>query len=305
TLLLTFFYRKMSQLIEAGHLFIAQPPLFKVKKGRRETYFKDEGELDRHLMQRAVENRKVMIPSIGSEYSGEELARRLEQMIAYSKCLERISRRGYPVEILNEFLRVGAGEEILSDEKWLREALEPLRQQGREAEVVRDEEHNLYQIVPGVNANGYRWLKPIGRDFLAGPEYRNLRSLYDKIEPFENPPLVVTREAPPPQGGGEKDQQQAQGDHREELGSRVELIDYLLAAGKKGLHIQRYKGLGEMNPDQLWDTTMNPESRVLLEVKIDDEVFADEIFTVLMGDSVEPRRHFIEENALDVHNLDI
>jgi DNA gyrase subunit B len=304
TLLLTFFYRKMGQIIQSGNLYIAQPPLFKVKKGRSEIYFKDERELNRHLMLRAVENRRVLIPSLEREYAGDVLAKLLEQMIAYGKHLDRLSRRGYPLPILNEFLRVGAGEEILADRDWLEEALEPLRKQGLNASVVRDEEHNLYQIVPGGNGNGYRWLRPIGRNFLAAAEYRTLRDLYQEIEPFENPPLVVSEDGKtkPPEVGKPAEDSKSK---LTELNSREELIEYLLAAGKRGLHIQRYKGLGEMNPDQLWDTTMDPETRVLLQVKIDDEVFADEIFTVLMGDAVEPRRHFIQENALEVQNLDI
>jgi DNA gyrase subunit B len=309
TLLLTFFYRKMPQVIAAGHLFIAQPPLFKVKKGRSEVYFKDERELDRHLIWRAAENRKVVITDLEQEYSGEELARRLEQMIAYRKHVERLGRRGYPTEILKEFLQVGADEGILADKKWLEEALEPLRQQGYAAEVVRDEEHNLYKIAPVQGGNGGTdaVFMPIGRAFLIAAEYRTLLSLYQEVEPFESPPLAVMEvDAGPGEGKAPKAQNEADAKQREHvLESREELIEFLLAAGKKGLHIQRYKGLGEMNPDQLWDTTMNPEARVLLQVKIDDEVFADEIFTVLMGDAVEPRRHFIEENALEVHNLDI
>ncbi len=308
TLLLTFFYRKMAQVIQAGHLYIAQPPLFKVKKGRKESYFKDERGLNRHLMIRAVDNRRLYIPALEREYSGEELARLLEQMINYGKHMERLSRRGYPMEILNEFLRVGAGEEILAEREWLEEALEPLRQRGLDAQVVRDEEHNLFQIVPGDSGNGgSRWVKPIGRNFMAAAEYQTLRTLYQEIEPFENPPLIIFEDGV---GGspaaGEKDEAEGTSERRQTvLSSREELMEYLLSAGKKGLQIQRYKGLGEMNPDQLWETTMNPETRVLLQVKIDDEVFADEIFTVLMGDAVEPRRNFIQENALEVQNLDI
>ena len=308
TLLLTFFYRKMPQVIAAGHLYIAQPPLFKVKKGRSEVYFKDERELDQHLIARAAENRKVTIPELQKEYSGEELARRLEQMIAYGKHLDRLASRGYPTELLIEFLRVGADEGILADKTWLEEALEPLRQQGHDATVERDEEHNLYKIVPGAEiADAARFLPVIGREFLVAAEYRTLLSLYQDIEPFESPPLIVTDDGESGKPG--KPAKPSKNDEPKSgekvLESREALIEFLVTTGKKGLHIQRYKGLGEMNPEQLWDTTMNPETRVLLQVKVDDEVFADEIFTVLMGDAVEPRRHFIEENALEVHNLDI
>jgi DNA gyrase subunit B len=301
TLLLTFFYRKMPAVITAGYLYIAQPPLFKVKKGKSEVYFKDERGLDRHLIARAAENRKVVIPELGKEYSGDDLARGLEQLIAYGKHLELLARRGYPTELLVEFLRVGADEAILADKQWLEEALAPLRQQGWEATVVRDEEQNLFKIVPhGVNGETDRFMPTIDREFLTAAEYRTLLSLYREIEPFESTPLIVTTDGK--LTGTEKGEQKTED---QTLESREELIQTLLGAGKKGLHIQRYKGLGEMNPDQLWDTTMNPETRVLLQVKIDDEVFADEIFTVLMGDAVEPRRNFIEENALDVQNLDI
>jgi DNA gyrase subunit B len=297
TLLLTFFFRKMPQIIAGGHIYIAQPPLYKVKKGKKEIYFKDDRELDRHLLLRAVENRSVRIPALEVEYAGEELATRLEKMVAFRKHLERLSKRGYPTVILNQLLEGGADESILSNREWLEEALEPIRELGLEATVLPDEEHHLFQIVPAETTNGHRWVKPIGRDFLAAPEYRTLLELYQEVQPFERSPLVV-RES---KGDGEDP---GVADERE-VRTKEELVDYLYAAGKKGLTIQRYKGLGEMNPTQLWDTTMDPETRVLLRVTIDDEVDADEIFTVLMGDQVEPRRNFIEENALEVVNLDI
>jgi DNA gyrase subunit B len=298
TLLLTFFFRKMNQVIEAGHLYIAQPPLYKVKKGKKEVYFKDDRELDRHLLLRAVENRTVRLPALGKEYSGEDLASRLEKMVAFRKHLDRLAKRGYPAVILREFLSAGADETILSNKEWLEEALDPIaREHGLEATVMPDEEHQLYKIVPGQNTNGTRWVKPIGREFLAAAEYRTLRELYQEVEDFERPPIVVSEGTAPPEGEAPAE--------RRELASKEELIDYLLAAGKKGLQIQRYKGLGEMNPTQLWDTTMDPETRVLLQVTVDDQVDADGIFTVLMGDAVEPRRQFIEENALEVVNLDI
>jgi len=303
TLLLTFFFRKMNQVIDGGYLYIAQPPLYKVKRGKKEVYFKDDRELDRHLLLRAVENRTVRIPALNKEFSGEDLANRLEKMVAFRKHLERLAKRGYPTVILKEFLSAGADETILSDKQWLEEALDPItREHGLEATVMPDEEHQLYKIVPGQNTNGYRWVKPIGREFLAAAEYRTLRELYQEVEDFERPPIVVSETAPKGDGGEPVD---ASASERRELASKEELIDYLLAAGKKGLQIQRYKGLGEMNPTQLWDTTMDPETRVLLQVTVDDQVDANEIFTVLMGDAVEPRRAFIEENALEVVNLDI
>jgi len=303
TLLLTFFFRKMAQVIEAGYLYIAQPPLYKVKRGKKEVYFKDDRELDRHLLLRAVENRTVRIPALGKEYSGEDLANRLEKMVAFRKHLDRLAKRGYPAVILKEFLSAGADETILSNKEWLEEALAPItREHGLEATVMADEEHQLYKIVPGQNTNGYRWVKPIGREFLAAPEYRTLRDLYQEVEDFERPPIVVSESAPAVDGEAADS---VAAPERRELANKEELIDYLLAAGKKGLSIQRYKGLGEMNPTQLWDTTMDPETRVLLQVTVDDQVDADEIFTVLMGDAVEPRRQFIEENALEVVNLDI
>ena len=222
TLLLTFFYRKMPQIIEQGHLYIAQPPLYKVKRGKKETYFKDDRDLDRHLLYRAVENRSVRIPALDVEFEGDALAERLEQMVAFRKHLDRLGQRGYPAIILNEFLRVGADEDMLGDKDWLEQALDPFRDQGLEATVLPDEEHNLYQIVPGANTNGYRWVKPIGRDFMAAAEYRTLADLYQHIEPFENPPLIVS----------ERDKEGALLQEKT-IESQEELMDYLLAAGRR------------------------------------------------------------------------
>ena len=295
TLLLTFFYRKMPQIVDQGHLYIAQPPLYKVKKGKKETYFKGERELDHHLLRRAVENRKVRVPALETEYSGEELAEGLEKMMLFRKHLERLSKRGYPDIILSELLRVGADESMLANREWLEEALQPFRDEGLKASVLPDEEHKLFKIVPSEETNGHRWIKPIGREFMAAAEYRTLLELYKDVEPFDNPPLVVSEL-------GSDDSVDVP---EKEISSQSELIDHLLSVGKKGLHVQRYKGLGEMNPNQLWETTMDPEDRILLRVTVDDEVDADQIFTVLMGDAVEPRRNFIEENALEVSNLDI
>ena len=294
TLLLTFFHRKMPQVIENGYLYIAQPPLYKVKQGKKEIYFKDDRGLDQHLLDRAVTNRSVKIPALSKEYSGEELATRLEQMVRFRKRLDRLSQRGYPEVILNEFLRVGADETMLTNKEWLEEALSPFKEKGLLATVIPDEEQSFYKIIPGQNTNGYRWIKPIGRDFMAAAEYRSLLDLYKDVEPFKNPPLFVSES----DAGSEQKSEK-------EIESQEELLDYLLSAGKKGLSVQRYKGLGEMNPTQLWDTTMNPEGRVLLKVRVGDEPYAEEIFGKLMGEEVGPRRDFINENALEVVNLDI
>ena len=217
------------------------------------------------------------------------------RVIAFRRHLDRLGQRGYPTIILNEFVRVGADETMLANKDWLEDALDPFREGGLQATVLPDEEHNLFKIVPGENLNGHRWVKPIGRDFMAAAEYRTLVELYNAVEPFDHPPLIVVDS-----NGGENAAPQ-----EKECANKEDLVDYLLTAGKKGLQIQRYKGLGEMNPSQLWDTTMDPEVRVLMRVNIDDEVEADQIFTVLMGDQVEPRKFFIETNALNVSNLDV
>ncbi len=287
TLLLTFFYRQMKELIERGHLYIAQPPLYKVKHGKTQTYLKDEHALDGFLLARAAENRKLRLAS-GQEVEGAKLANLVGKMVSVSKLLERIEKRGVPRGLAEVFLRGRIKDaSIFTDKERLLALIRPLREQGVDVLLERDEEHGLYDILLQSGANGHQREVRIGDEFVASAEYRALYSAYEEVREIDQPPLIVV-------DGGETT-----------VGSRGALVAHILAEGKKGIVISRYKGLGEMNAEELWETTMDPATRSLLQVKLEDDEVAENIFTTLMGDAVEPRRLFIEENALNVRNLDI
>ena len=287
TLLLTFFFRQMPELIKRGHVYIAQPPLFKIKKGKTEQYIKDEKELTKVIMKQAVENKKVVIPQSGKELEGRALATFLSNLAEYYRFMEKIAKRirdPRVVELLveNQF----DSRQSLSDDKRLEKLSLKLSKMGYDSTVGRDEEHDLFELVVS-NLNGSE-AQHIGWDFISLPEYRRIVQLTKLVAEFNTPPFVVEEEK-----------------EKTDIGTTKELLDFILTQGKKEFSIQRYKGLGEMNPEQLWETTINPETRTLLQVRIEDEPESDEIFTILMGDEVEPRRQFIEQNALDVKNLDI
>ena len=287
TLLLTFFYRQMPQVIERGHLYIAQPPLYKVKKGREESYLANDEEFSRYLMANAARERTVRLK--GGVLEGNELRATLERLVRYQALVDLLRKRGVDPDLVERLLRQGLSEIATFETE---EALEPVRaaleKDGfRTGELERDEEHGRFTFEVAGKARGHAGAT-IAWDLVSSIEFRTLRSLDADLKPLGQPPYVV-----------------AQNGHEEAIGSRLELLGRLVEEGKKGLSIQRYKGLGEMNPGQLWETTMNPETRHLLQVNVADAVEADEIFTVLMGDTVEPRRRFIEENALEVRNLDI
>jgi DNA gyrase subunit B len=287
TLLLTFFYRQMKELIERGHLYIAQPPLFKAKHGKSERYLKDEPALDAYLMERAVENRKVRLAS-GQEVEGVKLVRLLERLVSVGKLLDMIERKGTPRSLVERLLRAQIKDaDAFSDKARLMELIRPIREAGADIILENDEEHGLCEIVLQHALNGHSREVRLGHDFVGSPEYKALYSAYEDVRELDKPPLVVV-------DGGET-----------VLQSREELLKHIMAEGKRGLTIQRYKGLGEMNAEELWETTMNPETRTLLQIRLEDEEVAENIFTTLMGDAVEPRRLFIEENALNVRNLDI
>ncbi len=289
TLLLTFFYRQMKELIERGHLYIAQPPLYKAKWGKQERYLKDDAELNAFLMERAVEKRRVRQPG-GQEVEGSRLARLLERMVGYSRLIEMVARRGTPRELVESLLRHKVIEpSAFRDKELLLEVIRPLREAGLDVALENDEEHGQYEIEweQAASTAGPARSGRLAGEFLQSPEYRALYSAFDDFRDFDQGPLVLL-------DGGET-----------EVPDRETLVKRILDEGKKGLSISRYKGLGEMNAEQLWESTMNPATRSLLQVRLEDEEVAEYIFTTLMGDAVEPRRQFIEENALNVRNLDI
>ena len=290
TLLLTFFFRQMVGLIERGHVYIAQPPLFKVKKGRREWYVKDEKSMTKELMRSATEDLVVRTGKTGQIVQSRRLNSFLEKLVDFRKFFGKLKKRLGDRSLVEVLLQAGLHDRRqLRDEAFLTRLLDPIRDLGYRPMVLRDPEYSLFKLViPARTDNG-----PAGRvidlQFVALPEFKSAVKLKRAFGELDQPPFVVV----------------AKNNSEVELASRDDLLDTVIALGKKGFQIQRYKGLGEMNPNQLWETTMNAETRSLLQVRIEDAVETDEVFTILMGDAVEPRRRFIEDNALDVQNLDV
>jgi DNA gyrase subunit B len=324
TLLLTFFYRQLPELIERGYVYIAQPPLFRVKRGKAEHYIKDERELENWLIHRAVESRVLRQPD-GLEVSGPELERFLHRLISFKRYLQVLERRGYQFDVVKALMDRDAKDKVFfGNVQELEQLAGELATSTRVVTVQPDEEHNISALRVEDRSNGYGRHYTIDLDFIAGGEYRTLLSSYRDIKGLSLPAVVgVTAPAShgaaavPPPPGVEAGEFPADGDERVEaaatrgqdrdvtLDSIEALVEFFIAAGKRGVAINRYKGLGEMNPEQLWATTMKPEVRTLLQVRAEDHTEADQMFTTLMGDQVEPRRKFIEDNALDVKNLDI
>src|SRR3954452_24140308 len=332
TLLLTFFYRQLPRIIENGYIYIAQPPLFRAKRGKSETYIKDERELDAFLIKRAADARVVRIPSTAIEVSGADLEKLLHKLIAHQKLLQVVERRGHPREIVSALVDAGADREYFADKDRLESICRTLTTPMRDVRVERDEEHNRYLLHVEDRSAGYPRQHTIGVDFVTAAEYRTLLANHREVAPLAGD-IVVSATADLPDetdepgaaaddtaiGGAPLDEATklaAEPKERVRKPSKVaqqditlhsidELIEFFIAAGKKGVAVNRYKGLGEMNPDQLWATTMDPAARTLLQVRAEDHTEADLMFTTLMGDQVEPRRKFIEDNALDVKNLDV
>jgi DNA gyrase subunit B len=299
TLLLTFFYRQMLPLVENKHVYIAQPPLFKVKRGKKEEYIKDESSMIRYLMRQATGDMTVKPAGTDRPIEGKELARSLEKMVDFKGYCERATRRlGGDAQMLNVLLESLGGRKgilrkegltlrkVFQDEELMARIEGALDKAGyHRTELTQDEEHGLWEIETVTNT-GVNLV--IDWNFASFVEFQKAVELFKSLEEELAAPFI----------SGENG-------NSEEVPTREALLEKVLTAAKKDLTIQRYKGLGEMNPEQLWETTMNPEKRTLLEVRIDDMVETDQIFTVLMGDAVEPRRKFIEDNALDVRNLDV
>jgi DNA gyrase subunit B len=290
TLLLTIFFRHFRDVVERGHLYIAQPPLYKVSFKKTDSYLKDEAELSNYLLDRLSAGATLTLAGSGKTLKGKELRnaiRRLERTFDY---LERLDQRGWPREMVSAMLREGiARREHLADDGRLAALLEELRDEGYEdAVIVDDEEHSVKLLRATSSRNGRRRTVELGYDLLRTYEYSQLLDLHRVLADFDVPPfhLVIN---------GDSQTFESPGD----------LVSRVYETARHGLSVQRYKGLGEMNPDQLWSTTMNPETRRLLQVRVEDAADADTLFSTLMGDAVEPRREFIEANALEVVNLDV
>ena len=320
TLLLTFFYRQMPQLINNGYIYIAQPPLFRAKRGKGETYIKDERELEAYLIRRATESRAVRIK--GREIAGSELEALLHRLMTYRKYLRLVERRGHVREAIEALLESDAHDKTFFASRENLDALaKRLTTPTCIVSVQVDEENKLFSLALEDRSNGYARHNTISLDFVTAPDYRTLLNSYREIREIKPPMTVVTTAAAAAEQDADatSDETGAEGtpaapqqkktakqpEPEVQINSLDELLEYFVNAGKKGVAINRYKGLGEMNPDQLWATTMNPEARTLLQVRAEDHTEADQMFTTLMGDQVEPRRKFIEDNALDVRNLDI
>jgi DNA gyrase subunit B len=300
-------------------VYIAQPPLYRAKRGKGETYIKDDRDLETFLIRRAAEARQVAVD--GRTVSGDELVRRLHRLIAYRKHMQIVERRGHPRDIVEQLLaRDVRDKSLFADRGQLEAFADAITTKDRSVAILADEEHNLFQLHIEDRSSGYPRRHALTADFLATGEYRALLGYSDVREYLSGPFRVsIVQDAPAETDAESVEETQAAAEGgpvetrpraraREEmvtLDSIDALVEYFIAAGKKGVAINRYKGLGEMNPEQLWATTMKPEERTLLQVKAEDHAEADLMFTTLMGDQVEPRRRFIEDNALDVKNLDV
>jgi DNA gyrase subunit B len=297
TLLLTFFYRQMPELIERGHVYIAQPPLYKVKKGKQEQYMKDDEALEASLVQSALENAFLYAGGNTPPVSGVGLEKLVLEYQAVMSILTRLARR-YPRVLLQALIYLPVVDDTkLSQRPYVEGltqlisdhlALSPEQSITYTFEVIEDPEKQLWFPEMTIHHHGVSNKYMINKDLFLSSEYRKIAALGKDLHDLLQAGAYIKR--------GEKQQL---------IYTFGEAVNWLMSEAKKGQTIQRYKGLGEMNPDQLWDTTMNHDTRRLLQVTIEDAVAADQIFTCLMGDQVEPRREFIEANALDVINLDI
>ncbi len=297
TLLLTFFYRHYQKILEGGHLFIAQPPLYRVKRGRAQQYLKDEAGLEDYLIELGAED-LALHGEGGPTVTGTPLKQLVKKAIRLEKVLDILDRKGRNRHVLTALARQATMDAAaLGDEARLRQVVAAAETYLSVAAPAimpvsfsfeEDREHACFKLVAAARANGTAQRNVIDRELCLTAEFEEVRRLARDLTAVGEPPFTLTV-----------------GDKREQVPNLQQAVARIMAQARKGLEIQRYKGLGEMNPPQLWETTMNPATRTLLQVKIEDAVEADMIFSTLMGDEVEPRRKFIEENALNARNLDI
>jgi DNA gyrase subunit B len=288
TLLLTFFYRQMRHLIDGGYLYIAQPPLYRLTRGNEKIYLRDDAEFKKYLIKRGGEKKRLTL-SGGGGLEGKDLSEALERIINYQEYLGRFEKRGLPREIVRLLLdQELVDKKLLREEERLTRLAQALTDTGRWTPVLEtDEEHQALSLLVYPEKAGQAPLR-LDWDLLGGSDFQALVRLEQELAPFKNPPHRLEEK-----------------NRGWEIKAPGDLVALILEEGQKGLTVQRFKGLGEMNPDQLWETTMDPETRTLLKVNIIDASQADEIFTILMGDKVEPRREFIQNNVLELNELDI
>ena len=297
TLLLTLFYRQFPELIEQGYIYIAQPPLYKYKKGKKETYLKDEKSLESFLVENAVSDTKITVD--GNALDAEQSKNIVNKYTQYSRILDSYDVH-FDTLLLRQMIESSnMTAEVLKDKTKLQAEIDKLTEhfKSKEAETLRTYKFEI-QDDPKHNSNLLRiTVKTTARNksfkltsyFLESPEYADLLNTYEGFSKYMKSSFVIT-----PEKGEEKS-----------FDDLPSFASEVINGAKQGAYIQRYKGLGEMNPEQLWETTMNPENRTLLQVQIEDSIEADSVFSVLMGDQVEPRRQFVEENALNARNLDV
>ena len=287
TLLLTFFFRQMRAAIERGYVYIAQPPLYKVVDGKRESFLKDDKEYARFLLSRIGDDRALVTEPTGVSVSGAALVRLFSETQEWLSLVKRLSLRGVPEVLLRELVKAGLGPDA-AHERDLLEALAARLPAELSPEVLPDEEHGGFALHVTRETNGVARKTVVDAAFLGAFDLRRAIELAVALDGFLDGPYLLRRK-----------------DGETRVASLVEAAEAILESAKKGLTVSRYKGLGEMNPETLWETTMSPSSRRLLQVRVEDAVEADELFTIVMGDAVEPRRNFIEANALAATNLDI
>jgi DNA gyrase subunit B len=296
TLLLTFFFRQMPELIEDGHIYIAQPPLYKIKKGKQETYIKDEKALEQYLLSQALENTSLFVSPVAPGIKDSQLEELVNQYRSVINQIEKMSRV-YPQPVLEELLYMPKlSVEDLSDSNEVQRWVDMLNDRFNETRsgstiyqisAIHDEDRKIWLPLTKATQHGLSTDYLFNLNFFESREYREIVELGEKLQGLIEEGAYIQRN-----------------DKKHEVQSFEEVIEWLMNEAKRGYQIQRYKGLGEMNPDQLWETTMDPEFRRMLKVKVEDAIAADKIFTTLMGDDVEPRREFIETNALTVSNPD-
>ncbi|MEA3348642.1 MAG: toprim domain-containing protein, partial [Pseudomonadota bacterium] len=287
TLLLTFFYRQMGELVQKGHLYIAQPPLYRVTRGKHNEYLSSERELSEFIIKHNSHEMEVVAENENILLKDERLVETLLQLISYKYHIDRLQAKGYPAALLKKIIKLGfAGRgDLINNEKW-GDLQQSLPDCGLKFQELLDDESSDTRRMIVLDHNQ----TPLAIDYglIKSGDYQALKKLSAALQELENPPFLLIYKG-----------------ERQSVKSKEALLLKVLDLGKNGINIQRYKGLGEMNPEQLWETTMDPRERKLLQVTVEDDIEADNIFTVLMGDNIVSRRTFIEDNALKVANLDV